>query len=248
MNLLDFKTDFNYEVYNNLKSVEDADQALKDNLDLNDFFKDASTLFWKYGLQSRLGVALLHKHRPCLEDERMIEYPEILDGIDALVTRPSKSDSKVSDMVPTLWQILDEKYHPLEYSHDQEANNLIRAQEISPNFLKEFKLLSNKYHTSQLIGLAIVKRELYKSAKPDEIAIEYSDLKDSIVILKKQVEVKGQTIDTAWDFEKTFDPVLGCLRGCKRQCYSKDGGHDKDHVAHHHPNAPDSLIEIPSRN
>lgn len=237
MNPNEFGRTFDLGIYNALASVEEADKIVRTESRLDDFLEAASSIILSYNLQSRFGVSLLHKHSLCMQNEWMIEYSDCIAGRDALVTRPSREDPDHEEACPIVWQIYNENFYPLEFSTDPLARSLLFDGEIPDSFLGDFKELAQRSPIGQTVGLAVVSRELYNSASQDEAAVEYSNSRDrsNIVVLRNRSGLEGNTIETSWSFEKVFDSTRACLKSCRRQCWSKEGGHDKLHTPHHHP-------------
>ncbi len=223
--------------YNGLLSVEEADGSARQDGALSDFLASTSRILRSYGLESRFGVALLHKHCSCAEDECMIESPEASDGRRALVTRPSSKQPHGLQARPTVWQLDGDAFRPLEFSSDLLACSLVDDGEVAPGFLADFREMIRRSSIGPVMGLAVVARELYEDAQGDEVAVESSDSAErtNTVTLRSPIGLEGQTIETAWGFTRADDPVLGCLASCRKYCWSIPGGHDKQHEKHHHP-------------
>ena len=88
MEKININESFNPSVYNSLFNVEEADEEVRQEGHLHAFLEAAARIFYAHNMQSRFGVALLHKHNQCLDGEHMIEYGETFRDADALITRP----------------------------------------------------------------------------------------------------------------------------------------------------------------
>ena len=90
------KNEFNFNVYNALWNVEEADRQVNrnDRKDKADFLKKSSYLLAKYNLRDKLGVRLLHKHSDIKAGELMIESEGIVNDEKSLITEPIKNPSR----------------------------------------------------------------------------------------------------------------------------------------------------------
>jgi hypothetical protein len=229
---------FDFTFYNALPSVEEADHTVREKGMLNDFLGKASNIICSYEMQYRFGVALLHKHSTIEHDEKMVEYSEIVDGRDELVTRPYKSSALQTEVCPSIWSLSKGDFLPLEFTADSLAKNLFQNGVVSLSLLSHFVELVDQSPIGHLFGLAVVSRTLYGNAKKGEIAVEYSKSEDrsNNVFLCRQEDIIGKTIETAWTFETKAGSDLHCANNCRKQCWSVEDGHDKIHRQHHTPN------------
>jgi hypothetical protein len=192
---------FSPSIYNSLISVEEADEKANENNVLQVFLEEATHIFRKHSMQDRFGVALLHKHYECGDNQHMIQYEETINGENALVTRPVHAAPLQQGAVPVVWSLIDGKYHPLEYSTDSLARELYGSGDIPQAFLEEFSDLLLLSPIGSQIGLAVVNRKLHETAS-ELAALEFSDVADqsSVVFMKNRDEYRNRTIRTAWSF------------------------------------------------
>jgi hypothetical protein len=193
---------FSPSIYNSLISVEEADEKAHQSGVLSLFLEEATHIFHKHNMQNRFGVALLHKHYECGENQHMIQYEEIIKDESALVTRPVHAAPQQEGAVPVIWSLIEGKYHPLEYSTDSLACELYRSGDIPQAFLEEFSDLLRFSPIGCQIGLAVVNRKLHENAPGAFGALEFSDLMDqsSVVLMRNRDEYRDRTIRTAWSF------------------------------------------------
>jgi hypothetical protein len=237
MRPVEFGEPFDVRVYNALGTVEEADRSVKEDSRLDEFLNASARLFASHGMEKRFGVALLHRHCDCNAMEYMIEYPEVIDGEHALITSPMAAEPHQENAVPAVWSILGDRFYPLEYTRDALARDLYLDGDIPPEFLDEFVALRNASPIGTLLGLAVVERGFYNGAGDDDIALEFSNYRErcNVVFLRDRGKVVEKTIETAWTFERAEDPTRTCIRTCRKQCWSVEGGHDKKHDEHHSP-------------
>lgn len=223
--------EFELGTYNALATVEEADAIVRTDSQLDELLEAASEVVVSHGMEARFGVGLLHKHSICLPGERMIEFAEPVGGREALVTRPVASDGPGRDAHPTIWQVQEHGFVPLEFSMEPRAGALLMEGEVPDDFLEEFRQLTARSPIGRYVGLAVVERDLYASAGANEVAVEYSNDRDrsNVVVLGDLHDLKGKTIETAWTFEQRVDPRLGCIKRCRKTCWSVEGGHRPNH-------------------
>jgi hypothetical protein len=226
--------DFDVNVYNALPSVEEADNGVRAGSELDGFLGKASKLFRSHKVQFRFGVALLHNHCQVSPGEWMVETDEEVDGARALVTQPVGEGEK-STAVPTVWQLQNGDFVPLEYSADPLVGDLLFEDDIPDQFVADFKELIRGSSIGKHLGLSVVFRNFYKQAQDGEIPVEFTKPgRRNVVFFRPSDAVAGKVIETTWSFDD-LRAESGCGSTCRRQCYSKEGGHDKDHSVHHFP-------------
>jgi hypothetical protein len=172
-------------------------------------------------------VALLHKHFECYDDERMIQRRELVDSEDALVTRPVSATPSSAGAVPVVWSLVDDTYHPLEYSADPLACELLGEGQVPQAFLRELSDLLRSSPIGRHVGLAVVKRALSRDSAAPFGALEFSEPHDrtSVVFIRNQDKYKDRMIRTAWDFSNVGGP--GCVQTCFIKANGEHGGHHK---------------------
>lgn len=245
MNPEELAENFLLDTYNGLSSVETADAEVRQNGALRGFLDTAANIFISHNMHHRFGVGLLHRHNQCAEGERMVQYREVFRGADALVTRPVRNPAPSQKAVPTVWSLDGDTFHPLEYTTDALAADLLMSDEISDEFVAEFQGLVQSSPIGKFLGLAVVSREFYADAKPNEIALEYGNLvARSNVILHCDPSAGKVSIETAWRFksphasgEKVVPPptcvpmsVCDTTTVCVTICHKGDGTHSGEQV------------------
>lgn len=238
--------DFEVSRYNALGPVEEANRTVRQDDLIVEFMRQAASLFRKHGVESRLGVALLHRHHTCEQGERMTQQAAWVDGERALVTRPITTKLDLREEIPWLWAVSDGQFFPMEFTRDPLARALLLSDNIPPEFLQEFAELSASSPIGLFIGLAVVERTLYSPIEYDEIPLEVTDpqARSAIVRIRKFNSV-AKAIETAWTFKEYIDPVAGCdtrssCQGtCRVNCICDHPGepypgkHSEIHSEHH---------------
>jgi hypothetical protein len=253
MNRTELCRDFDRYVYNDLMSVEEANKKVREGGRLHDFLDSASKLFVLHRMQSRFGVALLHNHNLCNEGELMIQYTTTVNQENALVTRPVKTRAYLNDEVPSVWALSGRQFLPLEFTTDQKAREHFFAADVPFTFLNAYINLVESSSVGYLLGLAIVDRKFYETARTEDVAIEYSNSTErSNVIFLRNRDCIPQSIETTWIFESYTDMASGealastecsstCKTGtkCNTRCIVDYGKHseihfeDSIHTQHH---------------
>jgi hypothetical protein len=236
---------FERDRYNRLRTIEEANAAVRFDNRLDEYLDSASRLFVRHGMHERFGVALLHQHNAVDAGERMIQRPTVVDGRNALITYPIVSDGVPPDAVGSVWECTGEGFAPLEFTTDALARELVLHDEIPPAFLADFAQLTERSPIGHLLGLAVVERGLYREAAVDEGALEHSTTaRENIMTLERREP--GKHIETSWSFTAVIDrndPLQAnteCQSGCKTSCVivqldPANKIHDKPHAPHHWP-------------
>lgn len=222
-------------LYNTLPSVEEADGAVKVGSHFSDFVSEASKIFRSHQMETRFGLALLHTHNELEPGEWMVESQMRSRDRDALVTRPLR-ELKSGEACPVVWRTGEDEFIPLEFSTDPLARNLFSDDLARTRFLSDFRKLTVQSPIGKHLGLAVVHREFYKSAGPDQAPVEFTDRekRSNVVLLCSPGELtEHPLIETAWTFESAAGE-LNCASSCRKQCWAEDP-HKKVHNQHHIP-------------
>lgn len=231
---------FDVNSFNDLMTVEEADRIVRDggeNSLMRHFLGESASLFIRHGMESRFGVALLHKHYACAPEEVILETEEVMEGVAAIVTRP-RAHADAATASPTVWRTKDGRYQALAFSRDPTARRLYTQAAVEDEFLDEFAELARRHGVEDLFGLAVVERGLYARAGEGETPLEVTDMdaRANVVTLRDRKEVAGSTIETSWSFRKVEGPnaETECASTCKTECWNiHPDGHEVKHYPHH---------------
>jgi len=230
------RSDFDVSIYNNLLDVDDADQIVQSSGHFDAFFDKAEEVVLAHNMEERFGLCLLHRHNRCSDEEWMVESAEAYDEEPALVTRPVAESPKAQSAVPTVWQLVDGDYMPLEFSNDVLAKQLLADDRVPAAFLDDFADIARNSPIGACLGLGVVRRQFYADNKADETPLEYSHLipRSNVILMREDSEITEATIPTAWIFRR--EPTLGCRKiNCKPpECVKKCADHS-DLPRHHAP-------------
>jgi hypothetical protein len=231
-------TTFDETSYNNLASVDEADEIVRNNQagdSLRDrFLKEAAKVVCSHNMQDRFGVALLHKHYPCSPGERIVEEREMVLGHDALVTRPHPGAAR-EDVSPVIWKIVGDEFRPLAFSVDTLARQLLVEEEVPEAFLADFADVTKRLQAEELFGLSVVDRDLFNRAQGNETPLELSSEieRRSVLSMLEREKMGGRTIQTTWTF--TITDETECVATCRQECWNIIGPphHEVKHFDHH---------------
>ncbi len=177
---------------------------------IDEFLYHSQSLFISHNLHSRFGVALLHRHYSCKEDEFILQDQNEIEKENVLITQPEKRREHINNKAPWLWTLSGGDFYPLEFTTDQLASELYESGPLPEAFLKDFGNLVIKLGADNLFGLAIVERLFYESANLEEDPVEFSDPDNRKNIICLRDKQTLNTIETTWSFKESIDPTLGC--------------------------------------
>jgi hypothetical protein len=227
-------------IYNGLASIEAANEVAKAENKIEDFLSRSQRLFLSHNVHSRFGVALLHQHYFCKSGEIVVQNEELLGNENVLVSQPRVYDAAKETSIPWLWGVTGEDFHPLEFTTDSLARELLVADSIPGLFLKDFKELVRATSAERLFGLAVVERSFFEQAKPGDSAIEYSDAENrrNNIYLRERRDTE-KLIETTWVFQEEAMSMSGCIAKsdcattirtvCRVRCPKDDGVHSPIH-------------------
>jgi hypothetical protein len=213
---------FNPRIYNSFPEVEIASQELDKNGNLQAFLTEARDIAISKGLESHIGVRLIHRHFEVEDDERMVETLVIgEEGKMTLVTQPEKE----TDAVPASWVRTASGWEAFEYSRDKRVKDMVVSSIVSlQEVALEINALSEKYGLTHLLAVSILAREWTVGLPDDIMFLERSYLsptKQSIVTVESAAEETfASSIITAWEFSK---PITHACVG-RFVCATNDSG------------------------
>ena len=227
---------FDFHIYNDLNpDVKIAYDDLVATGIFEVFTEEAAELICSYGVQSSIGICLLHNHNYLDDDEIMLEYTSHLnDGRPSLVMQRTKTNKEFLKL-PVNWKVVVDDdgytYMPIEFSTVDgvtEANNLL---EDNPELLREFAALVIRYGLSNLVGLAVYRHDFLRQQEND-VFIETTDPKiiaNVIAACPKETTDLTMVTPTLWRFQTNPDEEKpqGCVCGCRYEvlCNTADDPH-----------------------
>jgi hypothetical protein len=239
MSAIALRHDFDPSRYNALGSIISADEFVREDSRIDGLLNHAAKLFLQHNACSVFGLGLLHRHHYCESGERMSQAARVVSGEEELVTRPVHDNRDYNFESPWLWAISDRKYYPLEFTSDPVARELFeRTVEVPEGFFRELSELLDESPIGQMVGLAIIRRELHSRMPKDHTFLEYTygDERESVIHVRHEDEAVGSIV-TAWGFETRIDPISGCVEPATKcdpvyECYCRTTRHEDGRVEH----------------
>ncbi|MBY0293288.1 MAG: hypothetical protein K2W92_08395 [Alphaproteobacteria bacterium] len=230
---------FSHKTYNELKTVEEANNILHQSSQFPEFIEEAKNLAKFYEVSDFFGVRLAHKHTQLLPNTIMVDSYEQLNDQKVLVTRPTDKDS-ISEAVPASW-ILGKKgqsYKAFEYSRDPLVKRGFEILKTKPQLFEDFYNLTKKYNLENTLVPSILKRDWEDdlSSRGYTYYLEQSYENPSfmsIVSPQKEndfKELNAQPIITGWDLFRK--PITSYVCTLTRYCADFGGTHNSN--AHYH--------------
>lgn len=189
------------KMYNQLQSIELADEQIKKLPDFSSFLEAAGKVIEKHGLTDCIGLRLIHNHFILNDGQVMVENFEEVDSVPSLVTSAcSVSEAKGKGAIPASWLFSTFPPSSFELSTDPAVLKIVKSLEQEPAFLVDMKEVIENYRLQNLMAVAVLKKD-FLMAKDKELYLEISDdsLSRSIVQLVKEEDV-GLSVITAWKF------------------------------------------------
>jgi len=228
--------EFRNQVYNAAHSAGDAELMLAQTGRFANFLEKAADVFSKHNVADFAGVFLIHRHNHVADGQAMIETDAILDGADALVTRP-RDAKETAVSVPTRWIVGDGCFEPFEYSDNLRMRPQLSRLDNTPEFLRDVRALLNRFELTDLVGLCLFDRGLYEKGPAGHILVETTDEETSSNIVRWMSGDLDQSklIKTVWHFAPSKGEGGGCVPQCNEVCYfsSPDDQHKSFHKSKH---------------
>lgn len=179
----------------------------------------------EHGLESSVGIRLLHKHNDINLGEVMAEHYRIDQDGFALITRVVPISKISNNYVPNSWTLSDDKFIPLEFSQEQ----LVNDPAINPINNKEFFLDLAKtirhLGLGDVLGPSLLGSALIEENRPNNssMLIESTAQDDRANVLRFieiSNDIAGSSVETHWcvsGIEKDGNeqkPLVTCTKIC----------------------------------
>jgi hypothetical protein len=214
--------------YNKLPSVEDSNSLLKErNAQFSQLLKDAEGIVVKYGMETHIGLRLIHSHFPAEKNHVMVEEYQTWEGKPSLVTYAQNlEEAKEKKALPASWIFsgnTQDDVQIFETSTDPAVHAGVRMLQEKPSFMDEMGDLLRTTQFNSLLSVALMKRDSF-DLKEEELYLENnsSTLLKSIVQAWNPKENPISAFQTSWNFK-------GLKGGCLKLHYCADWipGHPK---------------------
>lgn len=228
---------FSVDIYNNLLDVGEADRALWAREDRETFFGEVGALIHRHGLESSVGLCLLHNHNDVREDHLMVEtYEEDTYATPALVMR-HMARREAPSSVPVAFKVEGKKLVALEHSAVPLAKQSFAALENADSaFVEAFCDLVEGRGFANLVGLSVLRLDTI-AASPDVELLERTDVDRVANVMRIDdgggARGEGNSIETSWQFQQLAAGEVAAK--CKAKCVDTGGefdpkDHERDHV------------------
>jgi hypothetical protein len=154
-------------IYNNLPDILEASAALN-RLEHSNLL-ELSLLLTKYGLQSRFGISLVHRHFDLAEGEELVDLISVQtrDIISTVFTNGIPDDRLVDEynllvprsptIVPSMLLVRESELIPYEYNcAEADTANLRSEDKLDEAFLSEWVKMLEKLGMPDRFGLAVL--------------------------------------------------------------------------------------------
>lgn len=215
--------------YNGLPAVEKADEDINKKTQFQSFLKKAEQIVRQYELQPIVGLRLIHNHFLVGNNNVMSEDFQIVKEIPSLVTsEKSFEEAYESGALPASWIFSKNNNGEIslfEASNDpfiKTAHSLLKK---TPDFFDEMGKVLREYELTDLIALAILKRDSLVP-KDGQIYMEANSLLDqrSVIQLYDEKDVLAESIPTSWSFNTPRQHMCMRFSYCDK---NSDGTHTK---------------------
>lgn len=215
-------------IYNSLPSILEAARVIHELED--DILLELSQLLTKYGLQSKFGISLVHRHFTLLDNtERIVDLRNVRgDTIVSSVFRNCTPDPQnvknynldipeTAKVVGTLFLVRAEEVVPYEFSCVSENEATMMNQyidDLDPMFMTEWAAVLDSKGLLNVFGLALSENGLGEGS----IWVERSDVRNRVSVAYQGVDEEQQLVPSLWRITNNGGLVIadGCL--CNYYC------------------------------
>jgi hypothetical protein len=223
---------FELACFNNLPSIETANEAIQIANKLELAVSVLGPIFLKHKMYNSWGISLLHKHFSLEKNEMAIQDVECTENRKSYITIP-RTNLFEKQFYPAVFKIKKNgKLLPLEFSTDTSALMANNDLKNNPNFVEDFyKTLVNN-DLDNTFGLIYGKEfnsayELVEFNFEERISILNETLYDDAKEMK--------LIQTSWFFSPNLNNGK-CKTKCMSSCSVSGENHSSSHSTYHDPN------------
>ncbi|KAH9477568.1 hypothetical protein JR316_0009790 [Psilocybe cubensis] len=176
---------FNYQSYNRLHLVQDANQELRRQIMRNDgwtklcdFFqtRELRRLFLDGQEACRFGLCLVHRHHALHEGERMVMSLQV-DGAESVtISSPNRSDETTGSgsaqcIAATSWMLVGGKFEEFEHKLISQDEDHTRYIPPSRRFFSEFLQICQRYHID-ILGIFSMELPFVQQSLNNRIGVD----------------------------------------------------------------------------
>ena len=214
------------KIYSSLPSPQENSEKLNTSPQFKPFLETAEEIVTRYGLESHVGLSLIHQHFPTGRDQVIVEEYQEIGTIPSLVTwAHTYEEAQDQFALPSSWMFINPQKDPVlfEASTDPEVKIGNQMLQKNPEFMEEMSKLLYSQGLNNLLAVSLLKRGSLVAGE-DQVYTERLtiDERKSVVQLEYAKNQPSDAIRTSWSFKGPKQ------RGCViiRDCIPlKDGGH-----------------------
>lgn len=204
--------------YNNLLSVQEADEAIKSSPCFQDLLEKVANITKRYNCESYVGLRLIHKHFQIEEGQIMVEDFQEIEGTSSLVTQAQDWEEALNTKaLPSSWIFSEEgEVHTFETSTDPAVKNGIELIESHPEMMEEINKELQIHKLNKLLAVALLKRDSLKTTD-NQMYLEKENLDKTILQVGNRNDSQArQAVNTSWSFKgsKINKPCIKVQTGC----------------------------------
>ncbi|THH21260.1 hypothetical protein EW146_g238 [Bondarzewia mesenterica] len=216
---------YNPSVFQALLPVDSAAAALDSQGGNHLVYANLMNIFKKHGVESSVGLTLLHRHYSLSDAERVVEFN------DVATAWPVAGAEALDALVPRAWVLFERgivmpyeyKYYPDTKEAQKQLNMIALFQATHSDFITEITASLSRLGLINVLGLRAYPGDNWEGR------FEVNTGRVSINLLPHQAPA-SKSIETAWFFtEHIIKHSCKCLCGIN----AGRGGHTGDHSGIH---------------
>lgn len=213
--------------YNNLPDLVDASKDYKSRQAATLVDDLISDIFVRHGVQSSIGLTLLHNHFRLNDGDKMVNY----GAVAYPWAMGTASEETVRNVYPLAWRFTDgDGIAPYEFGYVQGGSDEpeLQTKSLAP-FLEELHEVLKAHALTGLFGLRLLDATV---AMP---GVEFTSGNANITLPREAFAAEeGRNVEALWVFEKSLEGASSeatVYRVCKAYCYLDN---KKKHKKKHH--------------
>jgi hypothetical protein len=212
--------------YNTLQDLSEAHDEFAARNVQNTVDSQIARLFVEHGVQSQLGLTLLHKHFPVHSGEKIVNYGAVACPWDTNTMTPEVS----RDIRPSSWRFTERTAlapYEFEYIMAPSHENILQEEELQA-FLGKLGIFLDQENLIHLLGVQVL------DTVEGEPGLEFTADRANITLPLKVSGPDGDDgVDALWVFGEELGGDEGektVYKKCKKKCVKKKTGHRKVHT------------------
>lgn len=207
------------QVYNGLPDIMEASEALS-RLE-NGYLSELSQLLVKYGLQSRIGISLVHRHFTLAQEEQLVDLISAQgENVVSSVFRNGLPDNQIvkdynlrvpdfPTIVPSKFIVRQSGLIPYEYScvQKEQAKAFNTLDRLDSAFITGWVETLERLGIVDILGLTLLE-----GTEGTSLSLEKSYPDRRVSISCQEVGEMGDYIPSAWYIASDGEPTVcwGC--------------------------------------